>query len=232
MAKKISKALKDASWARLPRIDSITVMQAQFFDNRATAAGVKGKSDFTLKLFVWTAGWNIDTKKPEWWRVVQLVEPRTVLLWARKKHEAGDMDADMFGVYEEAAEQAIELAKDDDFELVRMGHISSPPGTQYFIGQFVFIAKQKDGQFRGFVYNNGEFVKLDTLKPTKKAGRYRKPGTPTHGEYIKGKELLARQREAQAKLEEREAEARQAPAYYEPPVDDQFRNFMSRSPFL
>lgn len=229
MSKSIVAPSKDASWARLPRIGSITVLQVQFFDNRAEASGVKGKSDFTLKVFAWTSGWNINLKIPEWWRVIQLVEPQTFLRWARKKHKAGGMDAAMLATYETVAQQAIGFAQGDDFELVRLGHIGSPPGTQYFIGQFVLVAKRKDGSFTGFIFNNGEHALLEDLTPTKKAGRYRKPGTPTHAAIIKGMELLNRQREAEKQIAEREAQEPNKVRQEYPQVDPMFRGFMGGS---
>ena len=180
MAKKLVKSSKDASWARMPPISNLSVIQAQFFDNRTKAAGVKGRSDFSIKLFAWWSQWNLDIKKAEWWRVVQLIDPKTVLTWAKKKHAVGDMDAAMFEIYETVCHAAIEQAQEDGAEIVKMGHIASPPGTQYFVGQFVFPKKMTDGTFEGFIFREGEHFLLDALKPTKKRGSYRKAGTPTH----------------------------------------------------
>ncbi|WP_201861417.1 hypothetical protein [Microvirga soli] len=231
MSKKLIKASKDASWARLPVIESITVLQAQFFDNRSVAARIKGKSDFALKLFAWTSGWNIDLKKPEWWRVVQLVEPKVVLTWANKKHEANEMDAEMLALYSDASTMAMEMKQDERFELVKMGHISSPPGTQYFIGQFVVVARTKEGVFSGFVYNDGAHVELDGMKPTRKAGVRRKAGAPTHAAILKGQALLDQQREAKEKEADWMAQRDRLGPQELPQIDLQTRIFTNSSPF-
>ncbi|MBM6594011.1 hypothetical protein [Microvirga pudoricolor] len=231
MSKKLINSSKDASWARLPVMDSITVLQAQFFDNRSVAARVKGKSDFALKLFAWTSGWNIDLKKPEWWRVVQLVDPKTVLTWAKKKHEANGMDAEMLSVYSDVSTEAMKMQQSGHFELVKMGHVSSPPGTQYFVGQFVFIARTEGGVFSGFVYNDGAHVELEGMKPTKKAGVRRKSGTPTHAAILKGQALLNWQREAREKEANWMSQQDHLHPLNPPQIDPQIRAFINGSPF-
>jgi hypothetical protein len=232
LGKKLIPASNDASWAKLPRMDAISVLQAQFFDNRAQAEGTKGKSPFALKLFAWTAGWDIDLKQVEWWRVVQLIDPKTVLSWANKMKAAGEMDDAMFSTYETVAVSAIEASKTDEYEFVKMGHIASPPGKQYFVGQFVYIHKTKDGEFGGFIYNDGDTIDLGALKPTKKRGTYRKPGSPTHAAILRGNELLERQRVAAKALADRVASKPKAEKCAE---EDEFarlgRDFMGRNPF-
>jgi hypothetical protein len=197
---------------------------------------VKGRSDYALKLFAWTSGWNIDLRKPEWWRVIQLVEPKTILRWARKKHEVSGMGEEMFATYLHACDVAIQRADSDEYELVRMGHISSPPGTQYFVGQFVFLQKQREGQFEGFVYNNGEAVDLSALKPTKKAGRFRKQGTPTHAMIHDPNDILGKQRREREAIEHRESlrgqvEAKLQHFHEEAMHQAAVRGFISGSPF-
>ena len=90
-----------------------TILRRLGVDNRTKAAGVKGRSDYSLKLFAWWSQWNLDIKKAEWWRVVQLIDPKTVLTWAKKKHAVGDMDAAMFEIYETVCHAAIEQAQED-----------------------------------------------------------------------------------------------------------------------
>jgi hypothetical protein len=207
MGKKVVTASKDASWARLPVLDKIAVLQCQLFDNRKTAEGVKGRSDFALKLFAWTSQWNISFKQPEWWRVIQLIEPKTVLSWARKKREAGDMTQGQFDLYESVCANATEAASGDAFEFVKMGHIASPPGTQYFIGQFVVVYKNTEGAITTLIINGDDVREIgpDRWKQTRKAGRYRKPGTPTHSALYDPSDIFGRQDDAARKLADYQA---------------------------
>ena len=103
---KHTPAPKEPTWARLFALDQITILQAQFFDN--TAHPAKGRSDYALKLFAWTSGWNIDIKVPEWWRVIQLIEPNKVLKWATTKHAKGEMSDAQFHIYSDCVRQCDE----------------------------------------------------------------------------------------------------------------------------
>src|ERR687885_2521048 len=85
-------------------VDCIRVLQAQFFDNSASPPK-QGQSQFALKLFAWTEG-TIDFQQPQWWRVVQLLEPSKVLTWATGKREAGETTPDQFAQYQLAYEGA------------------------------------------------------------------------------------------------------------------------------
>jgi len=67
--------------------------------------------------------------------VVQLLEPSKVLTWATGKREAGEMTAGQFGLYQMAYEGAVQMIEDGS--RAWMGHIGSPPGKHYFVGQFV-----------------------------------------------------------------------------------------------
>ncbi|QRM28341.1 hypothetical protein [Microvirga sp. VF16] len=184
MAKKLQKASQDASWSKLPRIGAISVINAHFFDNTQSASGVKGQSDLAVKLFVYLRDENITLQGDhEWWRVVQLLEPKTFFGWAKKKHAQGGMTDDEYAIYEKVYSGAVDAQASGEFEIVRLGHIASPPGKQYFIGQLVYFTKRKDnGDEKGavnlMIVNGLEVVLLDDWQPTKKRGKYRKSGTP------------------------------------------------------
>src|SRR3954465_13387994 len=104
------KAQKAPLLPRLFPVDCIRVLQAQFFDNSASPPK-QGQSQFALKLFAWTDG-TIDFQKPQWWPVVQLLEPTTALAWAPGKLDTGEMAADDFGLYQMAYEGAARMIED------------------------------------------------------------------------------------------------------------------------
>ncbi|KIU26656.1 hypothetical protein SR39_31475 [Methylobacterium radiotolerans] len=80
LAKKLMKAQKPPVFARMFPLDKLSVIQAQFFDNRKKADGKKGQSDYALKLFAWHRLKDITLiADADWWRVIQLVDPSTVL---------------------------------------------------------------------------------------------------------------------------------------------------------
>jgi hypothetical protein len=184
MAKKLQKASQDASWSKLPRLGATFVINAQFFDNTASASGIKGQSDLAVKLFVYLRDENITLQGDhDWWRVVQLLELKIFFAWARKKHAEGGMTDDEFAIYENVYAGAVDAQESGEFDIVRLGHIASPPGKQYFIGQLVYFTKRKDdgdekGSVNLMIVNGSEVVLLDDWQPTKKRGKYRKPGTP------------------------------------------------------
>src|SRR3954471_14014758 len=92
---------------RLFPVNSIRVLQAQFFDNSASPPK-QGQSQFALKLFAWTEG-IIDFRQPHGGRVVQLLDPSKVLRWATGKRDAGAMTADQLGLYQMAYEGAARM---------------------------------------------------------------------------------------------------------------------------
>jgi hypothetical protein len=146
---------------------------AQLFDNRNKAAGKKGQSDHALKLFAYHRGWNIQLNlDADWWRVVQLIEPKVVLSWAKKKHAMGGMTDDQLALYEQVALRAMEFARLGEYEFVKMGHVSSPPGTQYQIGQFVYIHKTKAGELAAIICNDGESLLSIPGECRKKLARF------------------------------------------------------------
>jgi hypothetical protein len=175
----IKKPEKEAAWAKLPPIDKLTVVQAQFFDNCDRPERKKGESDYTLKLFVWTT-FNVNLKVPEWWRVSQLLTPEQVIKWARAKHldDCDALTADQLAVYEEVYSSAVEQSKDAGVDKVWLGHIASPPGKQYFAGQFVFVRLDLESKLTAVVFNNGETFLLNDFKKPRRRGKYVKPGSP------------------------------------------------------
>jgi len=197
---KHTPAPKEPTWARLFPLDQITVLQAQFFDN--TAHPAKGRSDYALKLFAWTSGWNIDIKNPEWWRVIQLIEPNKVLKWATTKHAKGEMSDAQARLYGTCVRQCEQAQQSGEAKLVRMGHIASPPGKHYFTGQFVIVIQMTTDELIVQLHNDGEALDLTEFTPTKKAGRTRLKGTPTLAMIHDPHDILGKQREEARKLKE------------------------------
>ena len=173
----ITKNTTETWYPRLPLLDRITVLQAQWFDNSARSERKKGESDFSLKLFAWTT-LKPDLKNPDWFRVVQLIDPKAVLQWAEKKHKAGALTPEQFAYYQAVHDNAQDQAADADVEKVWLGHVGSPPGKTYFPGQFVFARLERDGTLKAIVFNNGKAITLDGFKRARKRGRYVKPGSP------------------------------------------------------
>ncbi len=204
MTKKITtNKNKEPLFAKMFPIQKITVLQAQYFDNSAKSLGTKGQSAHALKIMAYHKGWNIDLRanQHDWWRVVQLIEPKTVLAWARKKHAAGEMTDAQLENYEMVAAQAIEMAADPTTRLSLMGHIASPPGKHYYVGQYVYFRIDTNGQAAAILFVDGDALSLKEFKPTRKRGRFVKPGTPVLACLHDPWDILGRQRQAQAKLD-------------------------------
>src|SRR3954469_16723517 len=168
------KAQKAPLLPRLFAVDCIRVLQAQFFDNSASPPK-RGRSQFALKLFAWTDG-NIDFQQPHWWRVVQLLEPSKVLKWAAGKRDAGEMTADQFGLYQMAYEGAARMIEDGS--RVWMGHIGSPSGKHYFVGQFVLARWEDEDTLRAVVFNGDRNILLDRFQKPRKRGRIARANAP------------------------------------------------------
>lgn len=170
----IAAAKKPPLFPRLYPTQNIRVLQAQFFDNSA-AQPKKGQSQFALKLFAWSSG-TVDFKKHEWWRVVQLLEPFKVHTWAKAKLSAGEMTADQFAQYDVAYQSACEMIATGS--RCWMGHIGSPPGKQYFVGQFVLVRLDEDDTMRAMIFNDDDSILLDGFKQPRKRGRIVMAGSP------------------------------------------------------
>ena len=169
-----TKAQKAPLLPRLFPVDCIRVLQAQFFDNSASPPK-QGQSQFALKLFAWTEG-TIDFRQPQWWRVVQLLEPSKVLKWATGKRDAGEMTPDEFGFYQMAYEGAVQMIEDGS--RAWMGHIGSPPGKHYFVGQFVLARWEAEDTLRAVVFNGDGNILLDGFQKPRKRGRIAKANAP------------------------------------------------------
>ncbi len=169
-----TRAQKAPLLPRLFPVDCIRVLQAQFFDNSANPPK-QGQSQFALKLFAWTEG-TIDFQQPHWWRVVQLLEPSKVLTWATGKRDAGEMTADQFGFYQLVYEGAVQMIEDGS--RAWMGHIGSPPGKHYFVGQFVLARWEAEDTLRAVVFNGDSNILLDGFKKPRKRGRIAKANAP------------------------------------------------------
>ena len=178
MALKIIQAKRPPLFARMFPLEKVSVIQAQFFDNRKKADSTKGQSEYALKLFAWHRLNNITLMADaDWWRVLQLVEPKVVAKWAKAKHSAGGMTDSDLALYVDVAASADEMMATSEFELVRIGHVGSPPGKQYCIGQFAVVMKRPEQPVEAILYVDGETMHLDAFKPTRSRGAYRKPGS-------------------------------------------------------
>ncbi|WP_133123386.1 hypothetical protein [Methylobacterium frigidaeris] len=188
---------KEPMWARLPPLSEIHVLQAQFFDNTGRAVRKQGEADYAIKMMVHLHGWGIELRNPDWWRVVQLLDPKKVVAWARAKEgmSAEDLDA-----YEAVYAKAVEAEAEEGVVLVRMGHISSPPGKQYFEGQFVLFILREDETATLVVYRNGEIEMFQDWKPSRSRGKTVKPGTPKLVMLHDPGGILPKQRESRTKL--------------------------------
>ena len=91
--------------------------------------------------------------------MVRLLAPSKVLTWATGKRDAGAMTADQFAQYQMAYEGAAEMIEDGS--RAWMGHIGSPPGKHYFVGQFVLARWEAEDTLRAVVFNGNSNILLD-----------------------------------------------------------------------
>ena len=157
----------------LPPFDRVFVFQAQFFDN-SDLDRKKGQSEFSVKLFLWCGEFDFDWRKPDWWRVIQLLEPSKVLGWAQKKHTLGEVSDNQLSYYTGVCSAAAELAAESPNLVVKVGHISSPPGKHYFPGQFVYVWIDRDsGTGSCIIIRDDEHRELGAYRLAKKATKAR-----------------------------------------------------------
>jgi hypothetical protein len=147
-----------------PSVDVIKKVKAQFFDNGAENSK-QGKSRYTLRIDALEAeqAFNDDV---HWWRIVQLISPDTVSSWVLRQHKAGELTDEIalrYGAVIEAA--AISEAAGDT---VWMGHIYTPPGTTYIIGQFVLARMTQDGALTATLYVDGDQIDFAGFRKQKK----------------------------------------------------------------
>jgi hypothetical protein len=142
----------------------VTRIKAQFFDNSNLQA-VQGRSRYALRIDALEDGqaFNDDV---HWWRTVQLIRPDTVSNWVLRQHQDGVLTDEMTVPYGDAIELAGNMEKAGD--TVWMGHIYTPPGTTYIIGQFVLARMTKDGEFSVTLYVDGEQIDFEAFRPQKK----------------------------------------------------------------
>lgn len=202
LSRQLKSAKKPPFHPALPPIDNITVIQAQLFDNTKLPPK-KGSSDHVLKLFVHTKGWGIDLRTPDWWRTIPLICPKLVLGWATSKHAEGGMTDEQFATYKGVAEPAIKNLDDPAFSLVRMGHILSSPGNQYYVGQFVYVAVEADGQAKVLLFANGDGCDLGPSAKSRSRTRLPEPGLPVAVFLYDPANLLAKQHAEKAALKAR-----------------------------
>jgi hypothetical protein len=140
----------------LPHRDEVMAGQLQFFDN-STVKRAKGRSRFSLKLELYLSPSDIDIRKPDWWRVVQLIEPAQVKRWADRTFEAQGMTAQEHDAYLEGFQAAKNEETNDPNADVWMGHVPDPSqkGTVYHIGCFVIVTRSGIGQLQALVHGPG-----------------------------------------------------------------------------
>jgi hypothetical protein len=81
-----------------------------------------------------------------WERVIELIDPKKVVAWATAERDAANLTDQQLETYQTAKASLDEwLASEPDALRAKMGHISSPPGTHYFHGQFIAVTCTKDG---------------------------------------------------------------------------------------
>ena len=190
-----------AAQARLPRLvaDQTYVMQLQLFDNSSRMK--RGRSRYALKIEAYYRAWDVKLCKPDFWRVVQLIEPAKVLSWARKGHGRGGMDDGTLSLYEEAAAALEAKAADSGVAWARMGHIGDPTrGKHYYVGQFALAIMFNDGELCAAVQADGRLMPCLKFLKDKKSSR---EGARALYGFYDPLEILKRQREAELKLRER-----------------------------
>jgi hypothetical protein len=195
MGKKIKEAEKPPLWGRMFPLDKVSVLQAQFFDNRKKADSTRGQSDYALKVYAWNRMNKITLMADaDWWRVLQLLEPKVVTKWAKAKHAVGGMTDSDLALYIDVAGAADEMMATGEFELVRIGHVGSPPGKQYCIGQFAVVTKRPEQPVEAILYVDGATMHLDQFKPTRARGAFRKPGSAVYAMIHDPSQLIGQSR--------------------------------------
>lgn len=157
----------------LPPLDRVFVHQAQFFDN-TDQPRKQGHSDYSVKLFLWCGEFGFDWRRPDWHRVIQLIEPARVLQWAEKKHASGDLSDEELSRYQTIVAFAEGRAQENPAAIIRLGHISSPPGKHYFPGQLIFFDfDPATSEGACVVFREGDSRDLGAFKLAKKAQKAR-----------------------------------------------------------
>lgn len=179
--------------------NQVHMMQLQFFDNSAQAT--QGRSKYALKIEAYYKPWNISLEDHDWWRVVQLMDPKRVCDWARREFTDGNLDQSQLDEYE-GCEQAEEPMLAQGAQWVRMGHIgSTTSGKTYFPGQFVFAVMLPNDDLRVIIRADGRQMRCTEFKAPKV--RRRAKGAALIGFYDPS-DILGRQREEKRKLREKE----------------------------
>lgn len=166
----------EVAWAKVPTLDKLTCIQAQYFENGGKAQG--NSSPHTLKLWGWTRQWDIRFKpsNEDWRNTVQLRDPATVLAWARDKHAVGEVTADDLERYEAVHENCAQRLKEDGYKLALVGHFNTsakPSGRYFFAGCFVvFTIDADDGIAALLCRHQEEPIPVLKWKPAKGKAKY------------------------------------------------------------
>jgi hypothetical protein len=174
-AVKQPKKQKGPWLTKFPPVERVAAMRVQFFDNGENPG--KGKVQHTLKVRLYLDdGKPIRQHEPHWERVLELIDPKKVVVWATGERDTGNLTDQQFESYQTAKASLDKwLATDPDALWVKMGHISSPPGTHYFHGQFVAVTCTNDGDMTAIFRIEEEQIELDRFHRNNRA---RKKGAP------------------------------------------------------
>lgn len=170
-----SRQKKEGPWySKFPPVERVAAMRVQFFDNGKSPG--KGRVQHTLKVRVYLDdGKPIRQHEPHWERVIELIDPKKVVAWATGERNAGNLTDEQWERYQVAREALDQWMTDPDALWVKMGHISSPPGTHYFHGQFIAVTCASDGDMTAIFHIGDEQIELDRFHRNKRA---RKTGAP------------------------------------------------------
>jgi hypothetical protein len=158
---------------KCPPKDSISVAQFQFFDNRDKPRK-KGQSQYALKIEIYYGGvGQVVFQKPNWYRYVQLIAPKDVVAWARKKFAEDRFSQSIVDLYEQSLEVTKAFLDGNPNGQSWMGHISDPNnrGKHYYPGQFVIVTRTHEGDLEAHLIIEGDVVSCERFVRDKQRGQ-------------------------------------------------------------
>jgi hypothetical protein len=192
------KKKEETEYKPLPalNLDLVTVMQVQLFDN--TKSPKKGRSPYAIKLECYYESVGINVHCPDWYRIVQMVETKSVRRWVNKKVGEGFLTAQTHALYLYGIALVEEADQDNGVEWTRIGHICDPNrGKHYYPGQFVIATLRYNGKFDVTIFQG---FKEDGYTPKAWSCDKFIPGASTHRGFIDQYGHFKRQLEEQKKL--------------------------------
>lgn len=200
-------------------LDHYTVLQVQFWDN-TDRPRKRGQSQYTVKVEAYAGDLDINLRQPDWMRIVQLLEPKTVLAWAKRAYDAGTLTEPQLVHYGTLVVEIIPQMLENGFaDWVRLGHIESkglgrrkrggqagkiaPKGTVRFPGQWVLVWRNSDGVYGATINDDQNNPVIVEFKPDRRDKRiagtrnqisFHDPFGYLKRQYEERKQLAARQR--------------------------------------